>query len=69
MVPQQIAAARSAISVSRDASHPIITSATIRARTPLREQIWNIVEISVPDANSAHCHLRNFFQGIDADDP
>jgi len=27
------------------------------------------VEISVPDANSAHCHLRNSSSGIDADNP
>ena len=33
---------------------------------PLREQIWNIVEISVLDANSAHCHLRKSSSSIDA---
>ena len=41
-----------------------------QGKTPFLEQIWNkLLEIGVPDANSVHRHLRNFFQRIDADNP
>ena len=34
-----------------------------------RTNLKHIVETGVPDANRVHCHLRNFFQRTDADNP